>query len=373
MSRTFSSIFRKELIHIFRDVQSLFMVLTMPILMLLLYGYAITLDMKGIDMAIIDLSHSPESRDLISHISSTDFFKVAARDVPVGSVEALFKSREARCAIVIPADFSRRLSAGREAPLQLLVDASDPNAANFINNYVGRVVQEENTRLNTRLKPGVSAPALFSVSPRIFYNPDMRSADFFVPGLIGLILILISSLLTSIAIVREKETGTMEQLLVSPIKPLQLILGKVLPYTMLGFIDGVMILFIGSLWFNVPIRGSLVLVLAMMLIYVVTGISLGILVSTLAKNQAVAMLAAVTMTILPSVMMSGFIFPISSMPKALQYVAAIVPATYFLEIIRGIVLKGNTLANLALPAGILLGMDVLLITLATRLFRVRLE
>ncbi|HUX13154.1 MAG TPA: ABC transporter permease [Spirochaetia bacterium] len=367
MKRTFASIFRKEMIHIFRDVQSLFMVLTMPILMLLLYGYAITLDMKGIDIAIIDQSHSPESRSLVEHISSTDFFRITARDVPVDSVSRLFNSRTVRCVLVIPQDYARELVAAPGPQVQLLVDASDPNAANFINNYVGRVISEENVRLSGH------SPVLFNVSPRIFYNPDMRSADFFVPGLIGLILILISSLLTSIAIVREKETGTMEQLLVSPIKPLQLILGKVLPYTMLGFIDGVLILVVGSLWFNVPITGSLVLVLTMMLIYVVTGISLGILVSTLAKNQAIAMLAAVMLTILPTVMMSGFIFPIASMPKALQYVAAIVPATYFMEIIRGIVLKGNTLANLYQPAGILLAMDVLLIVLATRLFRVRLE
>jgi len=373
VKRTFYSIFRKEIIHIFRDVQSLFMVLTMPILMLLLYGYAITLDMKGIDTAIIDQSHSPESRALVEHISSTDFFRITARDVPADSVGELFKSRTVRCVLVIPQDYARSLASGAGPELQLLVDASDPNAANFINNYVGQMVQGENARIAAASGQSGGPPALFTVSPRIFYNPDMRSADFFVPGLIGLILILISSLLTSIAIVREKETGTMEQLLVSPIKPLQLILGKVLPYTMLGFIDGLLILVIGSLWFNVPIEGSLVLVLVMMLIYVVTGISLGILVSTLAKTQAVAMLVAVMLTILPTVMMSGFIFPISSMPKLLQYVAAIVPATYFLEIIRGIVLKGNSIANLYQPAGVLLGMDILLITLATRLFRVRLE
>jgi len=367
MNRTFGSIFKKELIHIFRDVQSLFMVLSMPLLMLLLYGYAITLDMKGIDIGIIDQSHTPESRQLIDRIASTDFFHIAARDVPVDTIGDLFKERIARCVLVIPEDFARTLVADRDASVQLIVDASDPNAANFVTNYVGQVISRQNASGN----PGSNT--LFTVSPRVFYNPDMRSADFFVPGLIALILILISTLLTSIAIVREKETGTMEQLLVSPIRPLQLILGKVLPYTMLGFIDGVLILVVGSIWFNVPIEGSLLLVLVMMMIYVITGISLGILVSTLAKTQAVAMLAAVMLTILPSMMMSGFIFPIASMPRIFQYVSTIVPATYFLQIIRGIVLKGNTLANLYQQAAILLGMDVLLIALAVRTFRVRLE
>ncbi|HUZ17605.1 MAG TPA: ABC transporter permease [Spirochaetia bacterium] len=367
MNRTLLSIFRKELIHIFRDLQSLFMVLTMPLLMLLLYGYAITLDMKGIDLAITDQSHSPESRELIDRIASTDFFRITARDTPPDEAGALFESRSARAMLVIPSAYARDLIDGPDAQVQLLVDASDPNAASFITAYLGQVVAQQNARANP------NAPLLFNVSQRIFYNPDMRSADFFVPGLIALILILISTLLTSIAIVREKESGTLEQLLVSPIRPLQLILGKVLPYTMLGFVDGLVILVVGSIWFKVPVEGSFLLVLLMMFIYVVTGISLGILVSTIAKTQAVAMLAAVTMTILPSVMMSGFIFPIASMPRFFQYLSAIIPATYFLEIIRGIVLKGNTLANLAIPAGVLVGMDILLITAAVRSFRIRLE
>ena len=313
MSRVLLSIVRKEMTHILRDLQSLFMVLTMPLLMLFLYGYAITLDMKRIDTAIVDQSRTP------------------------------------------------RLASGRDAQVHLLIDASDPNAANFINAYVSRVAASEN------------GPSLFSVDPRILYNPDMRSANFFVPGIIALILILISTLLTSIAIAREKETGTMEQILVSPIRPAQMILGKVLPYILIGFVDGLLILVAGSLWFRVPIRGSLALVMAMMLIYVITGISLGILVSTIADTQAVAMLATVTLTVLPSMLMSGFIFPVASMPRLFQWLSAVVPATYFLQIIRGIILKGNTLANLYPQAAVLLGMDLLLILASMRSFRRRLE
>jgi len=367
MNRILLSIFRKEITHILRDPQSLVMVLLMPLLMLFLYGYAITLDMKGIDTAIIDESRTPESRALARRLSTTNFFRIRARDLPLGGIEDLFKSRTARCVLVIPSDYAIRLMARGGAEVELIIDASDPNAAEFVDNYFGQVVAGQNASL------AGGGRLLFSVSPRVFYNPDMRSADFFVPGLIAVILILISTLLTSIAIVREKESGTMEQILVSPIRPGQMILGKVLPYTAIGFVAGVLILTVGSLWFHVPIKGSLLLVLAMMLIYTISGISLGILVSTIAKTQAVAMLAAVTLTILPIIMMSGFIFPVSSMPKVFQWVSAAIPATYFLQIIRGIVLKGSTVLDLYRQAGILVGMDLLLIAASVRSFRARLE
>jgi ABC-2 type transport system permease protein len=366
MSRLLLSIFRKEITHILRDPQSLAMVILMPVLMLLLYGYAITLDMKRIDTAILDESHTPESRELMARLESTDFFRVTVRDLPASALSEIFRRRLARCALIIPPGFARDLLTQGDAQVQLVIDASDPNAANFIEDYVGQVAA------GFAASEG-GARALFTVTPRVFYNPDMRSAAFFIPGLIALILILITTLLTSIAIVRERETGTMEQILVSPIRPGTVILGKVLPYTLIGFIDGLLILLVGSLWFRVPIQGSLLLVLGMMLVYIVTGISLGILVSTVARTQAVAMLAAVMATVLPSIMMSGFIFPISSMPRIFQWISAVIPATYFLQIIRGIVLKGNTIANLYPQAAVLLGMDVLLILISVRAFRVRLE
>jgi ABC-2 type transport system permease protein len=331
--------------------------------MLLLYGYAITLDMKQIDMVVADQSGSPQSRAFIRDIAATDFFAVRLAPGGVYNINGLFQSREAQCVLIIPADFAEAQSTGRVSRVQLAVDASDPNAANFIQNYVTRAAGTS----------GTGSAVLFSLQPRVLYNPDMRSAPFFVPGLVALILLLICTLLTSIAIVREKETGTLEQLLVSPIKPSHIVIGKVLPYTVLGFLDGLVILVAGSLLFHVPIRGSVLLVMVLMLVYVLTGLSLGMLVSTMAKTQSVAMLVAITLTVLPSMLMSGFIFPISSMPKILQWISRIVPATYFIEIIRGIVLKGNDLSNLHRPAGILLGIDLLLIILSIRTFRIRLE
>ncbi|MDC7224182.1 MAG: ABC transporter permease [Spirochaetales bacterium] len=364
MKGPLSALVRKEFIHILRDKQSLFMVLTMPLLMLLLYGYAINLEMKSIEITLSDESSGPASRELIRHLEGAGLFKVTVAAGGVNDRGALFRERAAQCILEIPRDYDTLIARGETAPLQLIIDAGDPNAAAFMENYVTAVV---------RTVTWESAPTLFTVEPRILYNRDMGSAPFFIPGLIALILLLICALLTSIAIVREKETGTMEQLLVSPIKAGQIIMAKVLPYTFLGFFDGLMILVVGSLLFKVPVQGSFILIMGMMLIYVVTGLSLGMLISTLASTQAVAMLAAIILTVLPSMLMSGFIFPISSMPPLFQRVSRIIPATYFLEIIRGIVLKGNNLSHLYRPAALLLGLDGILITLSIRSFRIRLE
>ncbi len=363
MKRSLFAVFRKEMIHIFRDKQSLFMVFSMPLIMLLLYGYAINMDMKDIRLTVADRSKSPQSRELIRRLDASEFFRVSSTENGVADINGLFQSRGAQCYLEIPADYSTRLAGGEAAPLFLAIDAGDPNSANFMYTYLTAAVT---------LASGEGS-GLFTLEPRILYNSEMRSAPFFVPGLIALILILICALLTSIAIVREKETGTMEQLLVSPVKPRQIILGKVLPYTMLGFLDGLIILGAGQLIFGVAVKGSLLLVMAMMLIYVVTGLSLGMLISTIAPSQSVAMLATVSLTVLPSMLLSGFIFPLSSMPRVFQLVSKIIPATYFLEIIRGIILKGNSLAQLYRPAGILLGLDGILILLSIRSFKIRLD
>ncbi|MFI5368984.1 MAG: ABC transporter permease [Spirochaetia bacterium] len=379
MNRVLVAIFRKEMIQIFRDPQSLVIVLVMPLLMLFLYGYAISLDMKRIDIAIIDESHTPESRSLVAHVTAADFFHVAARDIPAASIAELFNARAARCVLVIPEDYASRLAAGLDPQVQLVIDASDPNVAGFITSYVGEVAAQAGTP-PAGAGPGVTAspaletgPAPFSVSPRIFYNPEMRSTVFYVPGLIALILGLITTVLTSIAIVRERETGTMEQILVSPASPRQIILGKILPYTLIAFIDGLLILVVGSLWFNVPVKGSFLLVNLMMLIYIGAGLSLGALISTRVKSQADAFMRAQAVTNLPTMMLSGFVFPVSSMPRVFQLVSAAVPATYFMQIIRGIILKGNTIVDVLPQAVILLGMDILLVALSVRSFRVRLE
>ena len=367
MNQILLSIVKKEFWHILRDPQTLIIILVMPLFMLFLFGYAITLEMKDINTVVIDHSKTPQSRQLIEKIISTDFFNITDVNIPENQIEEIFFQRKARCILVIPSDFTSSLQTDMRTKVQLIIDASDPNAANFINNYFTQLSMLYNYENN----PQLARP--FSVEPRLFYNPDLKSEYFFVPGLIAVIILLISALLTSIAIVREKEAGTMEQILVSPVHPIQIIIGKVIPYTLLGFIDSIIILLVGHFWFGVPIMGSIGLLLLALIIYILAGLSFGLMISTITNSQQIAMLAALLSTILPTIMLSGFIFPIKSMPVIFQYISKIIPATHFLEIIRGIMLRGNTLFDLKIQLGYLIGIAALLIILSVRKFSTKLE
>ncbi len=367
MRRRLLAIIRKEFTHIFRDWRTLLIIILMPILMIVLYGYAITLDMRNITFGVIDDARTPESRALVEAFSQNGFFKPLGKEVQRDDIEHLFMRRDALLVIVIPRNFSSDLEPGKGAKVQLIIDASDSNVGTFISNYSEQVLQKYNRRLNGEL------PLLYEISPRIFYNPDMNSTYFFVPGLVALILMLISALLTSIAITREKETGTLEQILVSPVHSREIILGKVFPYIFLGLFNAAIILISSRLLFDVPMRGSILLLGLFSLIYVFVALSFGLVISTVAKTQLAAMFITIMATILPTIMLSGFIFPISSMPTMLQYVANVIPATYFLIIIRGIMLKGVGLAELWPQALILTGLGIVLIVNSIRRFSMRLD
>ncbi|NOX88202.1 MAG: ABC transporter permease [Calditrichaeota bacterium] len=367
MSRTFVSIIKKEFLHIVRDYQTLIIIVLMPVMMLLLYGYAITLEMREIKIAIVDHSKTPQSRALINHITSSNFFDIKARNVPESQFEDLFQQRLVRSVLVIPQDFSRSLNSNPQTPVQLLIDASDPNAANYILKYLSQIVTEFEIEQNPRLH------FPFRVVPRLLYNPDLKSEYFFVPGLIAVIILLISALLTSLAIVREKERGTFEQILVSPVHAYQIVVGKVIPYIALGFVDSVIILVFGHFWFKVPVEGSILLLLGSLILYLLTGLSFGLFVSTITESQRVAMIVTLLMTILPTIMLSGFIFPIPSMPVIFQYISQIIPATHFLKIIRGILLKGSGLADLKNQLFYLVLLASFLIAVSIRKFKTTLE
>ncbi|MFZ1731026.1 MAG: ABC transporter permease [Bacteroidota bacterium] len=367
MRRRLLAIIRKEFTHIFRDWRTLLIIILMPILMIVLYGYAITLDMKNIVFGVIDDARTPESRALVEGFSQNGFFKPLGKEVQRKDIEHLFMRRDALLVIVIPRNFSSDLQPGKGAKVQLIIDASDSNVGTFVSNYSEQVLQKFNRRLNGEL------PLLYEISPRILYNPDMNSTYFFVPGLVALILMLISALLTSIAITREKETGTLEQILVSPVRSREIILGKVFPYIFLGLFNAAIILISSRLLFDVPMRGSILLLGLFALIYVFVALSFGLVISTVAKTQLAAMFITIMATILPTIMLSGFIFPISSMPRMLQYVASVLPATYFLIIIRGIMLKGVGLVELWPQALILTGLGIVLIVNSIRRFSMRLD
>ena len=367
MHKTLISIIKKEFRHILRDKQTLVILFLMPVLMLFLYGYAITLEMKNIETVIVDLSKTPQSRAFIDDILSNDFFKVTDTDVSYDNFESVFQTRSAQCIIVVPVDFANTLSQEPQTKIQLLIDASDPNAANFINNYLNVIGARFNMDQNKNLVQSIS------LEPRLLYNPDMKSAYFFVPGLIAVIALLICALLTSIAIVREKENGTMEQILVSPVKPLHIIIGKVIPYMVIGYLMALMILVIGHFWFQVPIYGSFFLLNVVLVLYVLTGLSFGLLISTKTSSQQIALMVTLVSTILPSFMLSGFIFPIASMPEILQYISQVIPATHFLIIIRSIMLKGVGIAELITQIGALSLIAFVLLMVSMRQFHTHLE
>jgi len=367
MNNMFLPIIKKEFIHIWRDPQTLVIVLLMPLLMLLIYGYAITLEMKQIKTVIVDLSKTPQSRLFIEKIASTDFFKITDTDVAYSKIEDIFLKRRAGCILIIPGNFSKTQPMDPEVPIQLLIDASDPNAAHYINSYINKI----NGQFNLVQNDNNSGP--FKIKPVILYNPDFKSSFFFVPGLVAIIILLISALLTSIAIVREKELGSMEQILVSPLRPNHLIVGKLVPYLAISLADSILILLAAHFWFKVPMYGSVPLLGFFLILYIMTGLSFGLLISTGTNSQQVAMMGTLVVTILPTFLLSGYIFPIRSMPLVFQIISQIIPATHFLKIIRGIMLKGAGAADL-LPQMIALAMfSLLLILISIKKFKTNLE
>ena len=359
-------IIRKEFIHIRRDARSLIIIILMPILQLMIFTYAINLDLENIRLGVLDQSRTSASRGLVRLFTGSDYFIEAASLMSRDQIEPLFKRRAIHAALIIPPDFDAALQTEPRAEVQIIVDGSDSNLGSIIVNATEQIAASA-----PLASAGIQA-AMFRIVPSIWYNPEQKSTHFIVPGLISVLMMMICALLTSIAITREKETGTLEQILVTPVRPFELIIGKVLPYVLLASLDALLVLLVGRFWFGVPFEGSALLLAALSVIYLLTSLSMGILISTIVPNQQVGMMMAIMVTLLPSQMLSGFIFPIASMPVALQVISYIVPAKYYLQIIRGILLKGNTIAVLWPNALFLLGLSFLLLVIAVRRFKVRL-
>ena len=361
------AIARKEFFHIIHDPRSLFIIFLLPTFQLIMFGYALNLEIKRVDLAVINLDGGSVSRQLVDRFRASPFFRVIPYDGPVARLETLFLKRQARAALIISQDFSRMLQTQPRVPVQLIIDAVDPNAATLIRTYCNQIVAEFNRQT------GLHLPLPFEVTSTIWFNPDLKSAYFFVPGLLALILVMLCALLTSITITREKETGTLEQMLVSPVQPREIIAGKVLPYVLIAAVIGLLILTIGRVLFDVPFRGSFTLLTFFSTIYILTALSMGLMISTVARTQQVATMMAQVATLLPTIILSGFIFPVASMPRVLQWISYIVPAKYYLKIVRGIMLKGNTFEQLMQPAAVLLFMALLLFLNARRKFSMTLE
>lgn len=374
MFKGFRSIFYKEVIQISRDPLTLALMLLVPMIQLMLFGYAINTDVRDIKTAVYNLDPGPQSRDLLSAFENTDYFQIVRY---VGSDEELNNSivnGTVKVGIKIPPDYSDRLLANRQATVLVLIDGSDSSIATQSLQVASQVgLTESLGKLRTELtdSPGRSSQLPIEIRPKMLFNPDSRSANFMVPGLIAVILQIITTLLTAFSIVREREQGTLEQLLVTPVRPFGLMLGKLVPYGLIGVVETLTVLTVMRLVFDVPINGSLPLLLSLSILFLFTALAIGLLISTKAQSQMQALQFA-WLIMLPSVLLSGFMFPRDSMPVVMSLIGYLVPATHFMEIIRGIVLRGATLIDLLPEVLTLIVMGVVLLVLSAVRFRKKL-
>ncbi|HEX9090754.1 MAG TPA: ABC transporter permease [Anaerolineales bacterium] len=375
MNSRLLSIIRKEFIQIFRDPRTLALILVMPIVQLFLLGYAATTDVKNVSLAVWDQSRTAQSRALLDGFRAADYFRISHEVYSQEEIRTLIESGGARAALIIPPDYDRRLLEG-DAQVSMILDGSDATVGSTAlsvaqlvgQSYAVKVLTDQAARQG-RLGM-VKVP--LEVRTQVWYNPDLVSAYFMIPGMIGMILSMITSLLTAASIVRERERGTIEQLIVTPIRSWELVLAKISPYILVSFANTLLILALGTFWFGVPIRGSLLLLFVMTGLYLLPTLGLGLLISTVARTQQQAQL--MTMPImLPSMMLSGFIFPIASLPVFLQLIGYMLPLTYFIVVLRSIVIKGVGLSLLIPQAVALIVFAVLLLGLAAMRFRKSLD
>jgi ABC-2 type transport system permease protein len=366
MFKRIRAIITKEFYHILRDPRSLAIVFAMPVMMVLIYGHALNMDITHIAIGVIDYDHSNESQAVIRNFSGSRYFDILRFPRNRDDLEPLMRRGDIKAAIIIPNEFGDERETQPVSHIQVIVDGSDPTFGNATVNYV-------NALLNTySLKNPIIAKLVpIDLSERFLYNPDLKGANFIIPGLVAVILMMVCALLTSLTISREKETGTMAILLVSPVKPYEIVVGKVIPYVILSLLDAIFILVFAKLVFKIPIRGDLELLLGLSILYIYCALGIGLFISSMAPTQQIAMMAALIATILPSIILSGFLFPIFSMPAPIRALTAIVPAKYYMKIIRGILLKSSEFSALKTEALFLVLLGTFFLLLAIARFRTR--
>lgn len=360
---------RKEFRQMLRDPRARRVLFVAPIVQLVVFGYAVNTDVRNAATMIVDHDQTAESRALVSALTASGYFRVAERSQRPGDLVSALDAGNVLAGLEIPEGFARDLAAGRGADLQLLVDGSSANTANVALGYATQII----SRWGLEHAPGAAALAAgarpgVDFRVRAWYNENLESRVYNVPAVIGTIVLLMTLLLTSLAVVREREIGTLEQLMVSPLRPIELIIGKTLPSVFVGFVDLTVITAVSLLWFHIPFRGSWLFLLVASVFYILTGLGLGLFISTVSNTQQEAFMS-MFFFFLPAIMLSGFMFPIANMPAALQYVTYLDPLRYFLEIVRGVFLRGAGVRILWPQALVLLGMGLLVLTAATRRFR----
>lgn len=360
------AIVKKEMIQIWRDPLSLAMAFMMPVMLLFIFGYAITLDVNNLRTVVHDQDRSSLSRELVAEFSESGYFTVVGYADTYKDIDKYLDSGKAQVAIWIPEDFSGDINTGRNAQLQVIVDGSDSNTATIALGYITAISE----LYSQRIKGGRITP-LIDPRVRVWYNPELKSRNYIIPGLIAVIMAVIAALLTSLTIAREWERGTMEQLISTPVKTPELIIGKLLPYFFIGFIDVALSVIMAVFVFDVPLRGNIFLLAVLSSIFLFGGLSLGILISIAAKSQLVASQISMVVTFLPAFLLSGFMYAISNMPKPLQVITHIIPARYFVSILKGIFLKGNSFKFLIIETILLTIFGLMVFALANKKFKKR--
>jgi ABC-2 type transport system permease protein len=380
--RSLLGLLRKEAQHIRRDPRTLAVVLALPVVQVVLFGYAIRTDVDHVRLAIVDPAPDEATLALRARLAAAGVFEIKAVLQRVEDIEPLLQAGVVQEAVVFEHDFAAHLRAGSPAQLLVVTDGTEPNTASLLQAYAQAVVVSwQADRAEVRLtagatsawRPALAGPVRINAEVRTRFNPTRESSNLFVPGLMAFVLTIISSLMTAISLTREKETGTLEALLVSPLRPWSIIVGKVLPYLVIGFVSALAVIVEARLIFQVPLRGSFALLLMDALLFILASLSLGILVSARTSSQRVAMMGAMLATMLPNILLSGFIFPVESMPLALRLLSNVVPGRWFVEIARGIMLKGVGLEFLWPQTLVLAGMSALLLAASARSFHARLE
>ena len=359
----------KEFYHIFRDVRTMIILFGMPVVQILLFGFALTNEINNARIAVLDYSKDDVTTEITNKITSSGYFILEENLTSEDQIADRFRKGKIKEVIIFEGNFAQNLQKGNNPGIQIIGDASDPNTANLLANYTQAIIKDYQADL---LLNQASVPVIIIPEPKMLFNPELKGVFMFVPGIITILLMLVCAMMTSISIAREKELGTMEVLLVSPLKPIQIILGKVMPYVILSLVNALTILALGYFVFGMPMRGNVVLLLLETILFILMALSMGILISTISKNQQVALLISLAGLMLPTILLSGFIFPVENMPKALQILSNIMPSKWFIIIIKSIMLKGTELVYIWKETLILIMMTVFFIGLSVRNFKIRL-
>jgi ABC-2 type transport system permease protein len=365
----------KEFLQIRRDRKMIPVIFVAPVVQITVFGFAVNTDVRDVPTVLVDQDRSAASRDLVSRFEESGYFEVVGTEETAAAVDRWLVTSRAQMGLVIAPGFGAAIASGRTAALQVVADGADAASANVALGYAASLANEYGAQLLARSAPASGAPPAgqLTLVPRVFYNPDLKSRWFYVPAVLALILMVMTLLLSAMGVVREKEIGTMEQIIVTPIRPWQLLVGKLAPFAIIGLFQMVVATAVTVFGFGVPLRGSFALLLGLTFLFILGNLGLGLLISTLVENQQQAMMGAVLGGMVPMIYLSGLIFPIENMPPAIQLATYAIPLRYYAEIIRGVFLRGSGLDVLWPEAAILLGMGVAILTVASLRFRKRLD